>query len=119
MYSPLCFFFDGQPGLYPYYDITRPATIEQKVIDGERPTIDDTIFPLVSQSPIERRLVELMGQCHIKDTAERFDIFQVVAHLRETQQLTAGSSHLEHSTTANSNSRKAADGDYDPSRLEL
>jgi len=106
------------PGLYPFYDITRPATLEQKVIDGERPTIDNSIFLHTNESFIERRLVELMGRCHIKDTSERFDIFQVVAHLRETQRLVASSSsHLEHRTTKRITTTKEVDNDR--LRLEL
>jgi serine/threonine protein kinase len=71
-------------GLYPYYDTMSVSKIEEMVQAGETPYVDDRYR---NRSTIEGRLVEIMEPCWAFDPQDRVDIFEIVAHLRETQQL--------------------------------
>jgi hypothetical protein len=39
------------------------------------------------RSFIERRMTEIMDQCHVLEPSDRVDIFTVLSHLRETKRL--------------------------------
>jgi hypothetical protein len=69
-------------GLYPYYETTITSEIENMVQAGETPFVDDRYR---NRSMVEGRLVEIMEQCWAFDPQDRADIFEIVAHLRETQ----------------------------------
>jgi hypothetical protein len=71
-------------GLYPFYDTTSISKIEQMVQAGETPFVDDRYR---NRSMVEGRLVEIMEPCWAFDPVDRVDIFEIVAHLRETQRL--------------------------------
>jgi serine/threonine protein kinase len=71
-------------GLYPYYDTTSGSKIEEMVKGGETPFVDDRYR---NRSMVEGRLVEIMEPCWAFDPRDRVDIFEIVAHLRETQRL--------------------------------
>jgi hypothetical protein len=71
-------------GLYPYYDTTSVSKIGKMVQAGETPFVDDRYR---NRSMVEGRLVEIMEPCWAFDPVDRVDIFEIVAHLRETQRL--------------------------------
>lgn len=71
-------------GLYPYYDTTSVSKIEEMIQGGETPFIDDRYR---NRSMVEGRLVEIMEPCWALEPQDRVDIFEIVAHLRETQRL--------------------------------
>lgn len=77
-------------GMWPYHaevDPKHKAKMQQLAIDGIGPYINPSFQNSRSSSLIERRLVEIMDQCHTSDSSRRVDIFTVVRHLRETKRL--------------------------------
>ena len=73
--------FDLLTGLWPYYGTLKHKKVRQLALDGQRPFLDPRF---ANSSFIEGRLVEIMNLCHVRNPKDRADIFQVVAHLRET-----------------------------------
>jgi serine/threonine protein kinase len=71
-------------GLYPYYDAISAPKLQEMVEAGKKPFVDDRYR---NRSMVEGRLVEIMEPCWAFDPKDRVDIFEIVAHLRETQQL--------------------------------
>lgn len=72
-------------GLTPYYSEEQNHRDSWNPYDaGVLPTFDPRY---ATRSFIESRLVELMRKCHQFRPADRATIFEVVAHLRETQRL--------------------------------
>lgn len=70
-------------GLYPYHELSDSREIQH--LTKKRPPYIDPRYQ--NRSYAERRLVEIMNQCHKLDPSERVDIFEVVAHLRETKRV--------------------------------
>lgn len=69
-------------GLFPFYTEWDMHTIEDIISEGTRPYIDPRYK---TRSYIEGRLVEIMEQCWENLPENRVSIFDVVAHLQETQ----------------------------------
>lgn len=76
-------------GLWPYYNITREKVIQTITMAGERPHLHPAFR---HRSFIERRLTEIMDQCHVLEPMDRVDIFTVLNHLRETKRMY----HMQH-----------------------
>lgn len=71
-------------GLWPWYHLNDLRDIQKAAMVGKRPKLDPRFR---KQSMIERRLAEIMDQCHALKPEDRVDIFEVVRHLRETKRM--------------------------------
>lgn len=93
-------------GLWPYYDLDDEEDIQAATMRGERPYLHPEFR---TRSLIERRMTEIMDQCHVLEPQDRVDIFTVVAHLRETQRLAQEEKarYIRDTTTTVSNTVKA------------
>jgi len=72
-------------GMFPYYEIgsEHENRIEMATMEGSPFLHPD----YRTRSFIEKRLTEIMDQCHVLEPAERADIFTVLEHLKETKRL--------------------------------
>jgi hypothetical protein len=73
-----------EAGLWPYFHLTNIKEIENITMFGIRPHLHPAYR---YRSFIERRMTEIMDQCHVLEPSDRVDIFTVLAHLRETKRL--------------------------------
>jgi hypothetical protein len=71
-------------GLWPYYDLIHQADIENKALSGEPPFLDPRFR---TRSLVEKRMSDIMDQCHKFNPKDRVDIFEVVRYLHETKAL--------------------------------
>ena len=71
-------------GLWPHYHLMKIKEVENATLAGERPYLHPGFR---TRSLIERRMTEIMDQCHQHDPTKRVDIFGVVKHLRETKKM--------------------------------
>jgi serine/threonine protein kinase len=71
-------------GLWPYYSEDDTRKIQKMSMMGIRPYLDARYR---SRSLIERRMIEIMDQCHELKPEDRPQIFEVVLHLKETKRM--------------------------------
>eukprot|EP00521_Asterionellopsis_glacialis_P014410 CAMPEP_0195305116 /NCGR_PEP_ID=MMETSP0707-20130614/35702_1 /TAXON_ID=33640 /ORGANISM="Asterionellopsis glacialis, Strain CCMP134" /LENGTH=420 /DNA_ID=CAMNT_0040369143 /DNA_START=307 /DNA_END=1569 /DNA_ORIENTATION=- len=66
-------------GLWVFYDNEDDQVVQKKIIDGDKPYIDERYR---ARSSAEGKLVEIMEKCLEYDPDKRIDIFEVVKFLR-------------------------------------
>ena len=67
-------------GLWPFHDVKDNGEVQQRIKDGELPFVDSRFE---DGSYAEQKLVQVLQRCWIYNPADRADIFEVVALLKE------------------------------------
>jgi hypothetical protein len=75
-------------GLRPYYDLPTYKEAIRASQEGRPPYVDPR-YRSTGSNFIERRLVEVMELCYVRQPERRASIFDVVAHLHETSRYAA------------------------------